>query len=121
MKKATIIIMISLTAAFIFTMLGIFIGRMTKDGILTISSENSVRMETIDEEEMTEVGLININTATAQELQELPGIGESIANEIIKYREENGPFLTKRGIMKVKGIGEKMYEEIKSMITTMEE
>ena len=118
MKKAMIIIMISITAAFLFTMLGVFIGRMTKDGVVTISSADSVRKETVEMEETISLGLININTATAEQLQELPGIGESIANEIIKYREENGPFTSKRDIMKVKGIGEKLYDQLKSMITT---
>ena len=51
MKKAMIIIMISITAAFLFTMLGVFIGRMTKDGVVTISSADSVRKETVEMEE----------------------------------------------------------------------
>ena len=113
MKKAAVI-MIILTAVFAFTMLGIFLGRTTKDGTISVYTANSVRSETVDNEEPKPAGLININTATVEELQQLPGIGEVTANAIIAYREEKGPLL------KVKGIGEKTYEELKNMITTKE-
>lgn len=61
--------------------------------------------------------LININTATAEELESLPGIGVSIAERIITYREENGGFDTIEEIVKVSGIGEKKFEAIKDQIT----
>lgn len=63
-------------------------------------------------------GLININTATQQELQTISGIGESKAAAIIKYRETNGHFKTIEDILNVEGIGKKLYEEIKAYITT---
>ena len=119
MKKAAVI-MIILTAVFAFTMLGIFLGRTTKDGTISVYTANSVRSETVDNEEPKPAGLININTATVEELQQLPGIGEVTANAIIAYREEKGPFQIKRDLLKVKGIGEKTYEELKNMITTKE-
>jgi len=61
---------------------------------------------------------VNINTATAAELQTISGIGASIADRIVQYREENGAFKTVEDIMKVKGIGPKKYESIKDQITT---
>lgn len=61
--------------------------------------------------------LININTATKEQLMTLTGIGESKANEIIKYREENGNFKSIDEIINVNGISEKIFEKIKSNIT----
>ena len=62
--------------------------------------------------------LININTATKEELQTINGIGESKANNIIKYREEVGNFNNIEDIKKVEGIGDTLYETIKIYITT---
>ncbi len=62
-------------------------------------------------------GLININTASKEELKSLPGIGDSIAGKIIKYREENGSFKKKDDIMKVSGIKDKLFSKIKDHIT----
>jgi competence protein ComEA len=61
--------------------------------------------------------LININTASATELDSLPGIGPSYAQKIIQYREQNGPFQTTEDIVKVTGIGSGTYERIKDLIT----
>lgn len=60
---------------------------------------------------------INLNTATAQELMTLSGIGESRAADIIAYREENGGFQSIEDIMKVSGIKEATFEKIKDQIT----
>lgn len=59
---------------------------------------------------------ININTATKEELDTLPGIGESTANKIINYREENGKFKSIEEIKEVSGIGDSKYEQIKDLI-----
>lgn len=61
-------------------------------------------------------GLININTASAEELTALPGIGEKTAQAIIEYRSI-APFYSIEEIKEVKGIGDKKYEKIKDMIT----
>lgn len=63
-----------------------------------------------------ETSIININTAGQAELMELPGIGESIANKIIAYREENGKFKTIEDIKNVPGIGDSKFANIKDMI-----
>ncbi|MGD1412892.1 helix-hairpin-helix domain-containing protein [Bacillus stercoris] len=61
--------------------------------------------------------LVNINTATVEELQGISGVGPSKAEAIIAYREENGRFQTIEDITKVSGIGEKSFEKIKSSIS----
>jgi competence protein ComEA len=61
--------------------------------------------------------LININTASASELDTLPGIGPTTAQKIIDYRQQNGPFVSKEDIINVSGIGPGTYERIKDLIT----
>lgn len=61
-------------------------------------------------------GKININTATKEELMTLPGIGESKAQAIIKYREEYGPFQSIEDITNISGIKEGVYNNIKEYI-----
>ncbi len=61
---------------------------------------------------------ININTATQEELETLPGIGPVIAQRIIEYRQTNGNFQTIEDIQKVPGIGAKTFEKMQAMITT---
>ena len=62
-------------------------------------------------------GQININTATAEELDELPGIGPVKAAAIISWREENGPFRYPEELIRVSGIGEKTLEKLLNSIT----
>lgn len=62
-------------------------------------------------------GLININTATQEELESLPSIGEVRAQAIITYREEHGGFRTTDELMEVSGIGEKIFADIAPHIT----
>jgi len=60
---------------------------------------------------------VNINTASAAELGTLPRIGPAIAQRIIDFRTKNGAFKRIEEIMKVQGIGEKVYEGLKDLIT----
>ena len=62
-------------------------------------------------------GQININTASAVEFQTLKGIGETIAQRIIDYREANGLFKSTEEIKNTKGVGNKIFENIKDKIT----
>ena len=73
-----------------------------EDGVVVDSSE--------DEE------IININNATSTQLQNLQGIGETLAQNIIDYREENGRFKNIEELMNVPGIGEDKFNNIKEQI-----
>ena len=62
-------------------------------------------------------GKININTATLDELDALPGIGPAIAQRIIDYRTQNGDFKKIDDIKNVRGIGDALFEQIKDLVT----
>lgn len=59
---------------------------------------------------------LDLNTATAEELAELPGIGPELAGRITAHREENGPFKSVEEIMDVKGIGEGKFADLDGLI-----
>lgn len=63
-------------------------------------------------------GKVNINTATVEELKTLKGVGEKKAEAIIEYRKKNGSFKTKEDLMKVRGIGKKLFESFQERIVT---
>ena len=80
--------------------------------------QETEKVEEIEEVEDTKRLLININTASAEELVLLPGIGEKIAENIISYRTEHGSFETIEEIKNVSKIGNSIFEKIKNYITT---
>ncbi len=61
--------------------------------------------------------LINVNSADAQQLDKLPRIGPKMALRIIEYRKTNGNFKRIQDLMKVKGIGPKVFEKLQALIT----
>jgi competence protein ComEA len=60
---------------------------------------------------------LNLNTATAAQLEALPGIGKSTAERIVEYRQKNGGFKKVEDLMNVQGIGEKSFLKLKPLIT----
>jgi competence protein ComEA len=60
---------------------------------------------------------VNLNTATAADLEALPGIGAKTAARIVEYRQKNGPFKKVEELMNVRGVGEKNFLKLKPQIT----
>lgn len=115
-------LLIGLTLVFAAFIAGLFIGRNYNRQPVQIQTLPPVTAASVPpltvSTESTDPSVININTATVEEFQLLPGIGPLLAQRIVDYREENGPFETKGELMQISGIGEKTLEEIWDYITT---
>ncbi|MEK6190531.1 MAG: helix-hairpin-helix domain-containing protein [Carnobacterium alterfunditum] len=81
------------------------------------SLEANIVTVTENTEEMTNSAKVNINLADAIQLQQLSGIGEKKAEQIVSYRQENGSFQTIEDLKNVSGIGEKTFEALKASVT----
>lgn len=71
----------------------------------------------ISTKSLKEVVWVNLNTATESQLAALPGIGKTKAKAIVAYRDKYGLFQSTEDVMKVKGIGEKIYAKMKSQLS----
>ena len=65
----------------------------------------------------SEAGLVNLNTATEEQLRTLPGIGEVLARRIVDYREMNGPFASVEELTAVEGIGNALLYRLRELVT----
>ena len=72
----------------------------------------------VTSKEEAKEGKVNINTATVEELKTLKGVGDKKAGAIIEYRKKNGSFKTKEDLMKVRGIGKKLFDSFQERIVT---
>ncbi len=72
----------------------------------------------MDMDKMMSEGMININTATAKQLETLPGIGKELARRIVGYRTDNGDFKGVQELVKVKGIGKETLAKMEERLTT---
>lgn len=84
------------------------------EGIEIKEETNNSKIE--DKTDKSSNSLISINNATKEELMQIPNIGESKAQKILEYREENGLFKSLEDIKNVSGIGEALFEKIKDYI-----
>lgn len=109
------LILISITAVFIMLLIIVTVGQHNGKDRLSLSSLSHTNVSGWIYD-----GKININTADAQTLMQIPGIGDALSARILAYREENGPFTTINELTNVKGIGEKTLKKIQDYITTGE-
>ena len=98
------------------TTVGCLIERFEKDAFIEESVVREDNVYYAAESAERDDGLININTAGAEELAELKGIGDTLAKRIIEYRENHGGFGVIEEIMNVAGISESKFEDIKDNI-----
>jgi competence protein ComEA len=81
--------------------------------LLTVASLQGVP----DPADAVEKGQVNINTASVEELTQLPRVGVKVAERIVDYRKEHGSFKTVEDLKTVKGIGDKMLEQLRPQIS----
>ncbi len=108
--------LLGLTGLFVIFTLAFFIGRSSAHAVIsTQTAPVELVYETAPLEQEPSIRL-NLNEATADELEALPGIGPVLAERILQWREEYGPFVSAEQIMDIEGIGEKKYGEIQDLI-----
>jgi competence protein ComEA len=116
---------------------GVFFGRSTQQGVITVSTASEAAVQTsetaeavseqvsqnesteaapVESTETTETERLNLNKATLEQLEELPGVGPVLAQRILDYREEFGGFIVVEELLEVDGIGDKTYESIKNLV-----
>lgn len=125
MKNKVSVLLAVVTALFVGFTLGLFVGRNSGSGTVTLAVSPQMQTahttaataaaETVPEKTVSFP--VNINTADADTLTALPGIGQVLAERILAYRQQNGPFRAIEEITKVEGIGEKKAEAILDLIT----
>lgn len=126
MKKPKVHILVMVTLVFAAFTAGLYLGRSCSAAPVTVSIPPSMQTLPPETTEPVEVpteetqGItfpIHINLAEKEEFMALPGIGEVLAQRILDYREENGPFPSVEALMNVEGIGKKRMEDMLELIT----
>lgn len=125
MKNKISVLLAAVTVLFVGFTLGLFVGRNSGSGTVTLAIPAQMQTaptaaataptQTVPEETVSFP--VNINTADAETLAALPGIGQVLAERIVAYRRQNGSFRAIEEITNVEGIGEKKAEAILELIT----
>ena len=93
----------------------VFLG---KPDLIAVPNEEHSQSQTTETLAPSTPELLNINTASAEELQTLPNIGAQMAQRIVDYREQHGKFANVDALQKVKGIGAKTLEKLRPFVDT---
>lgn len=118
--------LLAMTALFLCLMACIFYGAQTSESSGYVITTESGAGDTLPSDanpyEDPDGGFpVNINTANPEELQRLTGVGPVLAERIVSYREEHGPFAAPEDLLSVSGIGEATLEGFRGEITLGEE
>lgn len=85
------------------------------DSIIS-AEEETLKVKSSTQHKKAPASPIDINSASIEDLSSLPGIGKATAERIVEYRKTQGKFVTIEDLMRVKGIGEKKFQKLKSMV-----
>lgn len=120
MKNKLLAVLSVLTALFVGLTLGLYLGRNPAGGSVTVSVPQRTQTAPAAapvSSAQADTAPVNINTANAEELARLPGIGEVLAQRILDYRKIHGSFTAVEQLTNVEGIGEGKLEAILNQIT----
>ena len=109
-------ILVGITGVFLCLLVGIFVGRNLTDSYIPLDKAVESGSQNTSENAQTADGRIDLNTASLQQLQMLPGVGETIAQRILDYRTAHNGFTAIAELMEVEGIGEKKFTQIQPYV-----
>ena len=112
MKKVSSIILLTITALFVLSIGVLIFKEYDKAQVISLVDRPLNPGEYSADSPITPEGKININTASAEDLTLLAGIGEVLSKRIVAYREENGPYQHTEDLLNVKGIGKVTLSKI---------
>ena len=118
-EKQTALAVYSLLLACLVFAMGYLLGSGSRQTQIQVSvTEPILVQQTVEQPaEPTESERLDLNTATQEQLESLPGIGSELAGRILQYRQTCGGFVSAEQLMDVQGIGEKRYAALKELVS----